>query len=602
MMMTTTMMKAVMRGTRPSSLPWSSCAWDWGAPRAAGWAVRCGGGWRGKRTLGREAVSVLLEAASRRTEASVARVLRSGGVSAHSADRSGDGRTALHYAVMRRRGKMLNLLLDSGRFPRSPRPAAGVDRPDRRGVTALAQAARVGSVGSVDRLIARGGRPDAPDVQGVTPLAAALSRGHRAVALRLMEIPGLALDEVTLNGSTLLACAARGGDPAALAKLLERVPASRKTYLATDALGRTPEEVARRGGHRVAEAMLRRARLAWESERARRKYAISRVNARGTRLGYRPARTRLVAAVARGDAEAVAGLLPRGHPNSVDAEKVPLAVAAASAGYVAVLRTLMADHRFDVNLADSTGRTALHAAAQAGHLAVVEMLLAAGTGCDDSRLTLASRIQVDGETQVEPPRTAKDLALVAGHAHVVDFFEGRERARSEAAVNDTLLAGPADDVRLLLAESPQHRARAIDALHIAAREGDAANVAKLLAEIGVMDAEDFKMRGDLLVEAVTRRQANVVRAILDARGVDVNWTTGKRMTPLHLAAWHGDAVVVNLLLASPSCNPNAVNKRGHTPADVAEAKGHTSLVRVIRDAAAAAKRARAARRRRLAAA
>lgn len=484
---------------------------------------------------------------------------------------------------------MLRLLLEA------PGGAAGVNKADGRGATALMEAARAGNVGVVEELLRRGARADVSDAGGVTPLSAALSRGHRAVALRLLKVKGLGLGEVTGNGSTLLGCAARGGDARSVERLLAAVPPSR-ALVASDRAGRTAEDVAREGGHRVAEAMLRRARVRWEAGRARRRHAISKVSARGTRASFRLARGGLAEAFREGDAATVVRLLRmrRGHPNSVlegDADQAPLAVRAAAAGDVPLLRAVLGDKRCDVNLPDRAGRTPLHAAAKAGHLEAVEEVLkgtAAGP-CDERRLTRRTTGQraTQGRSRLREAQglTALQLARRAGRTEVVAYLEARLRGAREAALDDALLVGSADEVRALLAapspapgKASQTRARALRLLQVAAREGDASNVSKLLAEV---QPRDVRMRSHLLLHAVGRGHADVAEVLLTGGGLDVNWRSARGMTPLHLAAWHGHVALARRLLQDPACDPSLKNARGQTPADVARTKRHHAIAQLL---------------------
>jgi ankyrin repeat protein len=67
----------------------------------------------------------------------------------------------------------------------------------------------------------------------------------------------------------------------------------------------------------------------------------------------------------------------------------------------------------------------------------------------------------------------------------------------------------------------------------------------------------------------------IVRALLDA-GAPVNARSGSGGTPLHTAAFTGDAEVVELLLAR-GADPRIPSNDGKTPIDLARDRGHTAL-------------------------
>ena len=71
----------------------------------------------------------------------------------------------------------------------------------------------------------------------------------------------------------------------------------------------------------------------------------------------------------------------------------------------------------------------------------------------------------------------------------------------------------------------------------------------------------------------------IVQALLD-HGADVNARQARDFTPLHTAADNGDAALVKLLLAH-GAEKTAVDEDGRSPHDLAEAKGHTTLLPLL---------------------
>ena len=71
----------------------------------------------------------------------------------------------------------------------------------------------------------------------------------------------------------------------------------------------------------------------------------------------------------------------------------------------------------------------------------------------------------------------------------------------------------------------------------------------------------------------------IVRALVEAGG-DVNAKQRHGWTPLHGAAFEGDAETVRFLLAH-GADPKATNDPGKTAADVARERGHEEVARLL---------------------
>ncbi len=72
------------------------------------------------------------------------------------------------------------------------------------------------------------------------------------------------------------------------------------------------------------------------------------------------------------------------------------------------------------------------------------------------------------------------------------------------------------------------------------------------------------------------RHLGAAQALI-AAGAKPNVVSGRGVTPLHLAAYHGDAALVELLLAA-GANRELKNHDGRTAVEVAAHNGHEGLL------------------------
>ena len=201
----------------------------------------------------------------------------------------------------------------------------------------------------------------------------------------------------------------------------------------------------------------------------------------------------------------------------------------------------------------------------------------------------AARRLLDSDPALANARTedgssAAIAALYGGHPEVVDLLleYGAELSVTEAAA-----AGDAERVVALLEDDPQ----LVDAyspdgwtpLHLAAHFGPAKVAERLLARGADVMA---RSRSNAMANANTPlhvaaagRKAEVAR-LLVARGADVDARDGDGWTPLMVAAANGSDEVATLLLDSGA--DAEITNEGSSPISVAERRGHTAVVDLLR--------------------
>jgi len=122
-------------------------------------------------------------------------------------------------------------------------------------------------------------------------------------------------------------------------------------------------------------------------------------------------------------------------------------------------------------------------------------------------------------------------------------------------------------------------------LHEAAVAGSVSETDRFLASGEDVNGVDAQGRTPLLVASAvprgSRRQADVVKRLLEAPGVDVNKANPGGRTPLHAAAAAGNVEVVEELLAGPDIEVNQVDGKGRTALFLACQKGREAVVKAL---------------------
>ena len=174
-------------------------------------------------------------------------------------------------------------------------------------------------------------------------------------------------------------------------------------------------------------------------------------------------------------------------------------------------------------------------------------------------------------------------AVYRGDRAAVDrvLAEGATPTLCEAAA-----LGDAPRVRMLARAEPAALARRSPdgwpALHLAAHFGHGDAVDALLeARADVRAYSDNHEANTALHAALAGRGGLRVVSRLLAAGADVNARAGGGYTPLHIAAFDGDAALLNTLLAH-GADAEARADDGKTALAIADERGHTLAARRLR--------------------
>lgn len=159
-------------------------------------------------------------------------------------DRGYTGGTTLMYAVLGNQSKMIDLLLVQ---------LSDLNAQSTNGWTAVMIAAAKGFAGAMAQLHAAGADVNLADVYQWTPLMRSVDNRHTDVAKYLLSTPGIDVDHVNENGSTVLHIAAQVGDAETVTRLLQL---NAKVSI-KDVNGFTPLDVAVANSHPEVADLIR---------------------------------------------------------------------------------------------------------------------------------------------------------------------------------------------------------------------------------------------------------------------------------------------------------------------------------------------------------
>lgn len=299
------------------------------------------------------------------------------------------GLTALHLAAENGSGRVIAALLAAGADPGAASPG---------GETPLMTAARAGTTDGVKRLLAAGAAVDQRESgKGQTALMWAATEGHRAVVALLIE-GGADPRRESASGFTALMCAAREGHIEIVRDLLARLPSGEVNRSAPD--GVTPLLIATVRGHVELAMLLLEAGASPDGDYARAGYTPLH-----WACGIFEGRLSYDYQNAPGEWAALSGI-----PDRQQKLRLIRALLAAGANLESPLKTAPPRYGFSLfrfKQNSLTGGTPFLMAAQAADVDVMQILAAAGADVSKTAhdmttpLILASGLaSVDAETRL----------------------------------------------------------------------------------------------------------------------------------------------------------------------------------------------------------
>lgn len=411
--------------------------------------------------------------------------------------------------------------------------AAGADKDylnsfSKTGFTALIIASAHGHKEAVEFLVNAGADVNAVhDDNQVTALMYAAASGHIEVMKTLLA-KGADLHALHSNGGTALLEAATGGEPEAMAVLLE----AGATYNFVDSDGVTPLMAVASQGHLKGQELIIE-KLKKDLSEADLKTHINMASYSGG--------TSVMFSAAGGHTECTQQLIDLG----ADVNDI----ARATPEYLEKLNKMIAEGTVD-NEEDPhvDGVTAVHVAAQGGHMDCVKILIAAG----------ASVTVADDEK-----RTALQLAVKGNFGEVA-----AELVRAGADPNTPYTDEDGETHNLLM-----------DAIMV-----ENVEFAKLLIEKGADLYHKDEQKVSTLLQASHRGLVEVVKMLLEKHGDKdgyVDEITDEGITPLISSSSEGHTEVVQLLVDTKKVDVNAKDKDGTTALMAASARGHNKVVEVM---------------------
>jgi ankyrin repeat protein len=532
-----------------------------------------------------------------------------------------DVKSPLYKACVQGDPKAVKKLLKSA-------DAREINRTDAQGRSPLHVAARNGNLKLVRMLIEHGAaHSSTPGID--TPLGLACEAGHAKIVRALLEARGDQIDLDALIEASWLEEASEAEDssghgaPAAdkVKQTLLHV-AARQGHLdvikvlcdfgaeSTLANGATPWKVAVDAGQFEAALFLKErfpSTYRLVDKTAGPSASPSQTVQRSATQLQLP--VSLVSPGLQAPGTSPSAVLIHSFPPGLAKSATPLHDACAQ-GNVSEVKRLLKKNETAINGKNAGGETALHKAAARGELKIVELLIGGGAkfladesgytplhvACKKDRIdvvkTLLKHRPEAALESLSDGRTPFYFAVKKGHVKVVELLISELRKQNVKQLpmlqGETLLHVAMDEdtykpavVEVLLKRFPDSvnlpNEEGWTPLHRAVDEKNAAAINQLL-KAGASNKAAGKLLSPFMC-ACRMGHVDSVKAFLEVQPKAAFEKTPNGTTPLHYAALHGHAKIVQLLIDKGV--EHTTTQKGNTPLKLARDGGHAGVVKIL---------------------
>lgn len=436
-----------------------------------------------------------------------------------------DGLTALMNAAENGNVETLKAILEN------VNDSDYVNQMSNTGFTALIIAAAHGHMEAIEYLVGAGANVDAVHDNKVTALMYAAAAGHLDVMKILIEKGKADLEFKHTNGGTALLEASTAGKYEAIKLLVEN--GAKVDFFDDD--GVNPLMAIAAQGNLDSQTFVLEELKKTKSETELKDYINLLAHSGGSAVMF---------AAAGGHVECAKQLMEHGADIN--------AVARNKDGYVEKLRKMIEEGQVQEDEPHVDGVTAIHVAAQGGHLEMVKMLIEAGVESSLAHLD-------DGG------RSPLVLAVQGNYGEVASVL-----VQAGSDPNTPYVDDDGEKHNLLF-----------DSIMVENEE-----FALLLIEKGADIYFSDEKNVSTLLQASHRGLTAVVKALLEKHASNsgtadfLDVASEDEITPLIAASSEGNAECVNLLLASKA-NVNAKDKDGTNSVMAASARGHLDVVTAL---------------------
>mmetsp|Transcript_5917 Transcript_5917/g.17020 ORF Transcript_5917/g.17020 Transcript_5917/m.17020 type:complete len:928 (-) Transcript_5917:85-2868(-) len=465
--------------------------------------------------------------------AETVKLLLEGGADARAED--GEGLTALHNAAENGTVAVVEALVKAASASEDS-DEKYIDTLSSAGFTPVIIAAAHGHVDVVRYLIAAGADQNRSNKDGVTSLMYAAASGRVEVMKALLEDGGMDIDATHSNGGTALIEASTGNSSESVSFLLERGAAVDRK----DMDGVTPlMAVASQGNLEGLEAVLSALQKSMSADALKEHINLASFSG-GTSVMF-----------------SAAGGHPACTKRLIELGADVNEIAQATPEYLEKLADMIEKGTYTEEEPHVDGVTAVHVAAQGGHLEDVQILVEAGA---------------DVTVQDDEDRTPLLLAVKGNYGEVASAL-----VEAGADPNTPYVDDEGDSHNLLM-----------DAIIVENTE-----FATLLIDNGADLYHEDDHKVTTLLQASHRGMTDIVEKLLAKYNSEgdkkksgwVDSPSDEGITPLIAASSEGHADVVQLLLSSQA-NPNAQDKDQTASLMAASARGHVEIVELLLGAGA----------------